>query len=223
MLRRPSGPSEEQDASTTTEVLPAAPVHGDKGIDQLRGFGSDFGDTIRKREPSSDDALGRRPPQQTFCYPAASTTAASPLRTPHTAFRSLPMTPPAKDITPDTMVEAHGKRSSRLRNPWSCSLYTLVTALLGFAVLLVMIYSFMTRQLDTKGCEMCYMRPSFIRYPAFDTEHTRFASKYSLYLYREGAIDEDARVGRNMISACNWANQSVGQRRTSIVYPWECG
>lgn len=36
---------------------------------------------------------------------------------------------------------------------------------------------------------MSYMRPSYIHFSEFDTEHTRFASKYSLYLYREQGID----------------------------------
>jgi glycosylphosphatidylinositol deacylase len=69
-----------------------------------------------------------------------------------------------------------------------------VTAL-GFALLLLMALSFLTRQLDTKGCEMSYMRPAYIKFDSFDTEHTRFATKYSLYIYREGSIDEDVRVG----------------------------
>ncbi|KAF2713243.1 GPI inositol-deacylase-like protein [Pleomassaria siparia CBS 279.74] len=92
------------------------------------------------------------------------------------------------------MVEGHGRRRSRQHNPWSCSLYTLATTLLGFGVLALIMQSLMTRQLDIKGCEMSYMRPSFTHFPDFDTEHTRFASKYSLYLYREGGIDEDIRV-----------------------------
>jgi hypothetical protein len=104
--------------------------------------------------------------------------------------------PPAKDITSDSLVEGHNtRRTLRLRNPWACSLYTLVAALLGFAALFLMMQSFTTRQLDTKGCEMSYMRPIFHRFHDFDTEHTRFASKYSLYLYREGGIDEDSKVG----------------------------
>ena len=40
------------------------------------------------------------------------------------------------------------------------------------------------------------MRPAFAKYSDFDTEHTRFASKYSLYLYREGGIDEDTMVSK---------------------------
>ncbi|KAH6629402.1 GPI inositol-deacylase-like protein [Boeremia exigua] len=105
------------------------------------------------------------------------------------------LAPPAKDITSDSMVEGQNSRwRLRLRNPWVCSLCTLLTTLLGFAALFLMAQSFMTRQLDTKGCDMSYMRPIFHHFDAFDTEHTRFASKYSLYLYREGGIDEDSRV-----------------------------
>lgn len=86
------------------------------------------------------------------------------------------------------------KWQQRLRNPWACSPYTFVTALVGLAMLGLMAQSFLTRQLDVKGCDMAYMRPMYYRYDNFDTEHTRFASKYSLYAYREGGIDEDIRV-----------------------------
>ncbi|KAF2870558.1 GPI inositol-deacylase-like protein [Massariosphaeria phaeospora] len=100
----------------------------------------------------------------------------------------------AQDNTPATAVEGPGKRRGRLRNPWACSLATLVTTLLGFGLLFLMVQSFTSRQLDIKGCEMSYMRPAFAKFDDFDTEHTRFASKYSLYLYREGGIDDDIRV-----------------------------
>ena len=33
------------------------------------------------------------------------------------------------------------------------------------------------------------MSPTFIRMVEFDTEHTRFASKYNLFLYREEGVD----------------------------------
>jgi glycosylphosphatidylinositol deacylase len=49
---------------------------------------------------------------------------------------------------------------------------------------------------------MSYMRPSFAKLSDFDTEHTRFASKYSVYLYREGMVDEDTKV-RNL-GHYNW-------------------
>ena len=85
-------------------------------------------------------------------------------------------------------------RRSRLRSPWSCSPLTLVTTLVATLCLSTILHSFVTRQLDTKGCRMSYMRPSFAKLSDFDTEHTRFASKYSTYLYREGLIDEDTKV-----------------------------
>jgi hypothetical protein len=34
------------------------------------------------------------------------------------------------------------------------------------------------------------MSPTYIKLLGFDTEHTRFASKYGLYLYREEGVDE---------------------------------
>lgn len=33
------------------------------------------------------------------------------------------------------------------------------------------------------------MSPTFIRMLEFDTEHTRFASKYNLFVYREEGVD----------------------------------
>ena len=101
----------------------------------------------------------------------------------------------AKDLILDSTVEGYDtKWRQRLRNPWACSPYTLVTTVAAFATLFLMAQSFLSRQLDVKGCNMSYMRPAYIRFHDFDTEHTRFASKYSLYLYREGGIDEDSRV-----------------------------
>jgi GPI inositol-deacylase len=97
----------------------------------------------------------------------------------------------AADKMPDSRPNA---RRSRLRSPWSCSPLTLVTTLLGMLSLASILHSFVTRQLDTKGCRMSYMRPSFAKLTDFDTEHTRFASKYSVYLYREGMVDEDTKV-----------------------------
>lgn len=41
---------------------------------------------------------------------------------------------------------------------------------------------------------MSYMRPSYVRFSEFDTEHTRFASKYSLYLYREQGANDPNRL-----------------------------
>lgn len=49
--------------------------------------------------------------------------------------------------------------------------------------------SFGTRQVGSNGCGIPVMSPTFIRMLGFDTEHTRFASKYNLYLYREEGVD----------------------------------
>lgn len=82
----------------------------------------------------------------------------------------------------------------RSRNPWSITALTAVTFLAGIALLGVILESLVSRQLDPKGCRMSYMRPSYARLNDFDTEHTRFASKYSLYLYREQGVDDDVKV-----------------------------
>lgn len=93
------------------------------------------------------------------------------------------------DMSPHTQ-----RRRARLRSPWSCSMLTFLTTISAGILAIIIAQSFMTRQVDPKGAAMSYMRPAFAKFPDFDTEHTRFASKYSLYLYREGGIDEDTRV-----------------------------
>ena len=101
----------------------------------------------------------------------------------------------AKDTPPHTMVAHHNEKwRQRLRSPWACSPYTVLTTLAAFIAMFLMAQSFLTRQQDVKGCGMSYMRPTYSRFSNFDTEHTRFASKYSLYLYREGGLDEDTRA-----------------------------
>ena len=108
---------------------------------------------------------------------------------------------PSKEaIAADKMAEPRLiMRRSKLSSPWSCSLLTVVTTALAALSLFSIMHSFVGRQLDEKGCRMSYMRPSFAKLSEFDTEHTRFASKYSVYLYREGMIDEDTKVRRNLL------------------------
>lgn len=83
------------------------------------------------------------------------------------------------------------------RGLWSISLLTLLTALLGITILGGIVGSFVTRQSDPKGCRMSFMRPSYVPFTEFDTEHTRFATKYSLYLYREQGVDDDKAVSQD--------------------------
>lgn len=83
---------------------------------------------------------------------------------------------------------------SRLLVPCSTSILVVISALAGIAMLGAIMSSSWSLQLDVKGCRMSYMRPSYIHMKEFDTEHTRFASKYSLHLYREQGIDDGRRV-----------------------------
>ncbi|CAK7269252.1 GPI inositol deacylase [Sporothrix epigloea] len=87
-------------------------------------------------------------------------------------------------------------RRQRPRSPWAITLLTFSVSLLGAALLGVVLKSFVTRQFETdpKGCRMSYMRPSYAHLSDFDTEHTRFASKYSLYLYREQGVDDETKL-----------------------------
>ena len=98
---------------------------------------------------------------------------------------------------PDSDMDKTARHSS-YRSPrqglWSISIFSLLIASLGIGLLLTILGSIVTRQLDPKGCRMSYMRPSYVRFSEFDTEHTRFATKYSLYLYREQGADDPNRL-----------------------------
>ncbi|KAL2157506.1 hypothetical protein VTH06DRAFT_6057 [Thermothelomyces fergusii] len=99
--------------------------------------------------------------------------------------------PREAERAPET--EAVGRRPP-WRSPWAIGLLALVTSLVGIGFLIAVLHSSVTRQVDPKGCRMSYMRPSYAKLNDFDTEHTRLASKYSLYLYREQGIEHDTKV-----------------------------
>ncbi|KAI5243439.1 PGAP1-domain-containing protein [Aureobasidium subglaciale] len=101
--------------------------------------------------------------------------------------------PPSADSKMEDFYRKQRQRA-RLRSPWHCSLVTMLCTALSLLLLATIAQSFLGRQLDTKGCKMSYMLSAFAKYTDFDTEHTRFATKYSLYLYREAGIDQDTRV-----------------------------
>lgn len=82
------------------------------------------------------------------------------------------------------------RRSAHRRSPWAVSLLTLVATVVAIFILCSILHSFLNRQLEPPGgCVGPRMRPSYIKFRGFDTEHTKFASKYSLYLYREDLVD----------------------------------
>ncbi|CAJ2513758.1 Uu.00g018770.m01.CDS01 [Anthostomella pinea] len=74
------------------------------------------------------------------------------------------------------------------------SFLTFFASAAGIALIISVLYSSAKLHCDSKGCRMSWMSPSFIPFTDFDTEHTRFASKYSLYLYREQGIDNGPKV-----------------------------
>jgi hypothetical protein len=104
-----------------------------------------------------------------------------------------------KTSSSDPQSENMVKRM-RFRNPWSPSWLALGTLVTSFVLLLGLYRSFTLRQLDPKGGSMSYMASSFVRFSDFDTEHTHFATKYSLHLYRELGVDEDPRVREQSIA-----------------------
>lgn len=117
-----------------------------------------------------------------------------PLAQTYTDLREHASSLPARPRSPMLGLPSQKPRS-RLSNPWTCSLLTLSCSAIALSLLILIGYAFTSRPPDNpKGCRMSYMRANFVPFRDFDTEHTRFASKYSLYLYREGGIDDDSRV-----------------------------
>ncbi|KAI7862596.1 PGAP1-like protein-domain-containing protein [Spinellus fusiger] len=57
------------------------------------------------------------------------------------------------------------------------------------SVLFITLDSFSHYQRDISDCRESYARPLYIQQTGFDSEMTRFAGKYALYLYREKGID----------------------------------
>jgi GPI inositol-deacylase len=89
----------------------------------------------------------------------------------------------------ENAMELRCGRPSQSRSPWSCSPLTIATTGIAVFFLLSVVHSFLSRQIDPQGCVMSTMTPAYIKMSGFDTEHSRFASKYSLYLYREDGVD----------------------------------
>lgn len=94
----------------------------------------------------------------------------------------------------DKSPDSKGPRRLRSRSPWALGLLTLLVSIIGLGFLVAILNSSATRCLDVKGCIMSYMRPAYVKMNDFDTEHTRFGSKYSLYFYRELEVDEEVKV-----------------------------
>ncbi|KAK7715012.1 GPI inositol deacylase [Diaporthe eres] len=94
----------------------------------------------------------------------------------------------------DKSPDSKGPRRLRSRSPWALGLLTLLVSIIGLGFLVAILNSSATRCLDVKGCIMSYMRPAYVKLNDFDTEHTRFGGKYSLYFYRELEVDEEVKL-----------------------------
>ena len=112
-------------------------------------------------------------------------------------------------------LPGHSTKSYRLKGPWHTSLRTFVVTAAGLLCLGLIVYSLNTRQLDPKGCRMAWMHPSYHQLGEFDTEHTRFASKYSLYLYRDSGVDRDTKVRQS-----GGLGQKIGRENRCSKVPW---
>ncbi|EKG14077.1 PGAP1-like protein [Macrophomina phaseolina MS6] len=195
MRRRSSGSAtDEDDDSSAIPDAPAPPApasrspeHGERRLDDLTTYTPRTStDGVAKERRRNNETVARASLTKSRAWSEAHTAPASE--------KDLQRKMLDKDIIPDDMPEGYGRRRSRWRNPWSISTLTLSITVAAFVALFAIVQSFFTRQLDPKGCDMSRMWAAFVKYDDFDTEHTRFASKYSLHLYREGGIDEDTRV-----------------------------
>jgi hypothetical protein len=196
MRRRSSGGSaaeeEGQDPVLTSNASEGEGVHPEETPKDPSGTQqSDTQRIIHELDRRKSSIARSRRPSNTNWKPTDSRNGSLDKKSAQSDLSVITMPSKEAHIT-DKMPES--RRTSRLRSPWSISLFTIFTTGLALLVLASIVHSFSSRQLDTKGCRMSYMRPSFAKLSDFDTEHTRFASKYSVYLYREGMVDEDTKV-----------------------------
>ena len=177
MIRRLSGSAEKTD---NNDPIEADPPYNNRGHGKKKSFTSAKYDVTRH-----SDTLDRRKAEKAFDLtqlPTNGSNQAVENRQGGSKKQSL------------LMAEPRRWRRSRARSPWSSSILIITVTALAIVLLLSIVHTFLTRQLDPKGCDMCWSRPIYIKFSDFDTEHTRFASKYSLHLLREGGFDEDPKV-----------------------------
>lgn len=199
MVRRLSGSAEDTDNSEADTAPPKNTAHGQANANANDNRAKKKSFTSAKYDVTRH-SLDRRKVEKALGLAQSPSNGSSPFapadrRQPLSSKKHLSLAP-GQDI--DRMPEPRSWRPSRARSPWACSLLTISLTVLSAFVLLFIIHAFLTRQLDPKGCDMCWSRPIYIKFSDFDTEHTRFARKYNLYLYREGGFDEDPKVALYM-------------------------
>lgn len=86
--------------------------------------------------------------------------------------------------------DARNLQKSRAQGLFTWRPLVLITTALAVLSLSFIVHASVNLQVDPQGCVMSMMAPTYLRLAGFDTEHSRFASKYHLYLYREEGVDE---------------------------------
>ena len=144
---------------------------------------------------ASPDAVDRRKLDKIAAWNQSTSDDESKQRTGRKAAAATPKSLPSPTAANAfKMTEFTSWRLSRARGPWSCSLLTLIITAFAAITVFAITQAFLSRQLDPKGCDIPWTRPTYIEFKDFDTEHTRFATKYHLYMLRDGSYDEDTRV-----------------------------
>lgn len=112
----------------------------------------------------------------------------------------------------ENSVESQRLRRPRSRTACGFPVSTIIVTIFGLLLVFGIVQSYLTLQIDPQGCKTPSMLPTYIKLGGFDTEHTRFASKYNLYLYRERGVDDysEEDIGvcylfpRLMAQKCQW-------------------
>ncbi|MCJ1434984.1 GPI inositol deacylase [Xylographa pallens] len=187
-MRRRSSGSTEDDSTDEAVSAELAPLDDDE---RDRSFTTSKFDVTRH-----SDTLDRRKVEKALSTIPLTQHAWSTEPDTYGDVRNLEyaLNPKSQSTLEGKMPEQKDWRRSRIRSPWRGSVLTTAVTALSVLFFYCMVRSVLTRQRDPKGCNMSYMSPMFAKLSDFDTEHTRFASKYSLYLYREEGIDEDTMV-----------------------------
>lgn len=165
--------------------------------------------TTQKSREKKKDTLSPAPFEETKWTPSPPHSTDFPLAVP-------PAVSPDSTLTKETMEDVRNYRRPRLRSSWACAWLTFAVTLLSALGLWSIVRSFQERQCDIKGCKMTTGYPTYLHLKEFDTEHTRFASKYGLYLYREGYIDTAYPVGVQLYlsySNCDFGFWCIGLLR----------
>lgn len=177
----------------STSPVPKPTLNGSLSVQT--GLAGNNGRGVAKERRSSSPCVSRtelnRPDSQAPVFdlscPASADESSRSLSRP-----SSPMPLPSLILRDDSddMTRLQRCRSRLWRSPWSCSPLTSLIGALGLVVLFAIVRSYLTLQIDPKGCQTPSMLPTYIKLLGFDAEHTRFSGKYALYLYRERDVDE---------------------------------